>query len=163
LGRLREKMQTAAKSRGTVKGEIKGLKSRLRKGTGTAVPVLQMHKNRLFSAGEQPERRRSAGRDPGHDRHHGCGAAYSVLFWYGSDPVHRPAAGHLLRRYVRRLYLCHPDPCPRHPGCCRHPAGRLPHVQEGTGRQGSVRCNVRFLLRRRHRCSGHDLPLSAGG
>jgi len=25
---------------------------------GTAVPVLQMHKNRLFSAGEQPERRR---------------------------------------------------------------------------------------------------------
>lgn len=58
MGRLREKMQTAAKSRGTVKGEIKGLKSRLRKGTGTAVPVLQMHKNRLFSAGEQPERRR---------------------------------------------------------------------------------------------------------
>ena len=37
MGRLREKMQTAAKSRGTVKGKIKGLKSRLRKGTGTAV------------------------------------------------------------------------------------------------------------------------------
>lgn len=93
------------------------------------------------------------------------GVALLIPFSFGMDLI--PSIGLLLGIYCGGMYggsisaiLIH---VPRHPGCCRHLAGRLPHVPEGTGRQGSVRCNVRFLLRRCHRCSGHDLPLSAGG
>ena len=86
------------------------------------------------------------------------GVALLIPFSFGMDLI--PSIGLLLGIYCGGMYggsisaiLIHA------PGT---PAARLPHVQEGAGRQGTVRRYVRLLLRRRHRRTGHDLPVSAG-
>ena len=78
------------------------------------------------------------------------GVALLIPFSFGMDLI--PSIGLLLGIYCGGMYG----------GSIRHPTGRLPHVQEGAGRQGTVRRYVRLLLRRRHRRTGHDLPVSAG-
>ena len=88
------------------------------------------------------------------------GVALLIPFSFGMDLI--PSIGLLLGIYCGGMYGGSISAILIHAPGSRHPAGRLPHVQEGAGRQGTVRRYVRLLLRRRHRRTGHDLPVSAG-
>ena len=66
------------------------------------------------------------------------GVALLIPFSFGMDLI--PSIGLLLGIYCGGMY-----------------GGSI-----SAGRQGTVRCHVRLLLRRRHRRTGHDLPVSAG-
>ena len=83
------------------------------------------------------------------------GVALLIPFSFGMDLI--PSIGLLLGIYCGGMYGGSISA-----RRSRYPAGRLPHVQEGSGRQGTVRCHVLVLLRRRHRRPHHDLPVSAG-
>ena len=88
------------------------------------------------------------------------GVALLIPFSFGMDLI--PSIGLLLGIYCGGMYGGSISAILIHTPRTRHPAGRLPHVQEGSGRQGPVRRHVRVLLRRRHRRTGHDFPVSAG-
>ena len=88
------------------------------------------------------------------------GVALLIPFSFGMDLI--PSIGLLLGIYCGGMYGGSISALLIHAPGTPHPAGRLPHVQEGSGRQGTVRCHVLVLLRRRHRRTGHDLPVSAG-
>lgn len=92
------------------------------------------------------------------------GVALLIPFSFGMDLI--PSIGLLLGIYCGGMYggsisaiLIH---APGTPAAAATLLDGYPHVQEGSGRQGSVRRYVRLLLRRRHRRTGHDLPVSAG-
>ena len=92
------------------------------------------------------------------------GVALLIPFSFGMDLI--PSIGLLLGIYCGGMYggsisaiLIH---APGTPAAAATLLDGYPMCKKGSGRQGTVRRYVRLLLRRRHRRTGHDLPVSAG-
>ena len=83
---------------------------------------------------------------PGMTATMGVALLIPLLLRHGSDSVHRPAAGHLLRRHVRRLDFRHPDSRAGHPAAAATLLDGYPMCQKGqAGKALSVAMFASFV------------------